>query len=178
MFKTATAAALILAATSAGAMAQTTLKAGLYFSATAFTAITDPSGTCGGLGLKAGNVNYGSYNIGAAVLGKSAVSLLNAQPSGLGTVASPYALAATTCTLGSGFPAPVPLGGASLSGGTSTCNAGVYQLVPTSGAALPALAALSTSSFTLTSNVDIFLPGPAITLCSISITTLGVYSGK
>jgi len=178
MFKTATAAALILAATSAGAMAQTTLKAGNYFSATAFTAITnDAGGTCAGLGLKAGNVNYGSYVIGKAVLGKSPVSLLNAQPSGDG-VTTPYALAATTCTLGSGFPAPVAAGGVALAGGTSTCNGGVYQLVPTTGATAPTLTALSTSSFTLASNVDIYLPSASLTLCSISITTLGIYTGQ
>lgn len=122
------------------------------------------------------------------------MSLVNAQTSGVGTTASPFAVTPTVCVLG-GWPALTPGTPATVSGGASCNPVGVvggvtiyaYKLSPVSGVTntVTALNATGTAFSTAsTVTIDAF-SNPATggdgmyhTICGIGVASVGSYTGQ
>ena len=97
MFKVASAAAVAVGLLSTTALCQT-LPAGQYSAVQQYTALFDPVGICGSLGLAAGQTGQQEATVGG--LGKTYTGVILAT-TGAGTTASPYGVT----TIGCSFPA-------------------------------------------------------------------------
>jgi hypothetical protein len=98
MFKYASAAAVAAGLMATTALAQPVVPKGQYHALQQYTALFDPAGICGQLGLAAGQIGNQQATIGG--LGKAYTGVISAT-TGAGTTASPYGVT----TIGCSFPA-------------------------------------------------------------------------
>jgi hypothetical protein len=103
MIKVASAAAVAVGLLSTTALCQT-LPAGQYSAVQQYTALFDPAGICGSLGLAAGQTGQQEATVGG--LGKTYTGVI-LSTTGTGTTANPYGVT----TIGCSFPA-LPAAGA------------------------------------------------------------------
>ncbi len=98
MFKYASAAAVAVGLMSTTALAQPVVIAGQYHALQQYTALFDPVGICGSLGLAAGQTGIQTATVTG--LGKTYTGVI-ASTTGTGTTANPYGVT----TIGCSFPA-------------------------------------------------------------------------